>query len=241
VVLVAVPQTTSADPRTFYAMENKVWNDLYAAFLADPKAERLLKKYAGRPGCDKLVRGDWRKGGWSSKVSDNPDKEPFFGVEGRSRGRLPVFRVTVTEAHCFAEWLGGRLPTRRQWRKAAGDGEDPRPGPFAGDPRDKNGLAVGPLEDGPWPVDRGERDVSIYGCRQVAGNGEEWTRDLADEQHGEATEVPLNGMKAVREVYTQGQSYLAGEPLTFQAMDTPTSSPCTAARWDVTFRIVLEQ
>src|SRR5205807_37161 len=155
---------------------------------------------------------------------------------GPLKGRLPVFRVTVTEAHCFAEWLDGRLPTGRQWRKAAGEGEDTRPGPFAGDPRDRKDLAVG-LTGGPWPVDRGRRDVSIHGCRQTASNGFEWTRDLDDK----VGEIPLENMTLPRRVYVQGESYLSGEPLTFQAMAMPRVKECTEAPFDVTFRVVLEQ
>jgi hypothetical protein len=231
VVMVAVPQTAPTDPRTFYAMENKVWNDLYAIFMADPIAERLLQKYSGRPGCSKMVRGEWGKGGFA-------EHEQFLGVEGK--GRLPVFRVTVTEAHCFAEWLDGRLPTRQQWLKAAGKGEDSRPGPFAGGPQDKNDLAVD-LKDGPWPVDRGQRDVSIHGCRQMASNGWEWTRDLSESEPGEKGEIPLEAMLSERRVFVLGQSYLSSEPLTFQAMATPRVEKCTDVPFEVTFRVVLEQ
>jgi serine/threonine protein kinase len=112
IVMVLVPQTDPADPQTFYAMENKVWNNLYAAFMADPDAARLLQKYSDRPGCRSLVRGEWLKGGYAAN-------KPFFGVDGDDKGKLPVFRATVTEAHCFAEWMGGLLPTQQQWRKAA--------------------------------------------------------------------------------------------------------------------------
>src|SRR5207249_4311193 len=129
---------------------------------------------------------------------------------------LPVFRVTVTEAHCFAEWLDGRLPSRRQWRKAAGWGQDAgRPGPFDGSPEDKKDLAIG-LEDGPWPVDRGNRDVSIHGCRQMASNGCEWTRDLADD--AKQTEIPIEEMILPPYVFKEGQSYLSSEPLTYRTM-----------------------
>jgi hypothetical protein len=240
VVVVAVPQKAPTDPRTFYAMENKVWNDLYAAFMADtPRSTALLQKYSSRPGCDRLVRGDWRKGGWSPRFNPDREKEPFFGVEGstadgRPKGLMPVFRVTVTEAHCFAEWLDGRLPTRQQCGKAAGRDEDARPGPFDGDPKDLEGLALG-LTDGPWPVDRGQRDLSRYGCRQMAGNGLEWTRDLND-----GTEVPLKEMLLAPSVWLEGKSYLSREPLTFPMMDRA-AKRCTEADPEVSFRIVLEQ
>jgi serine/threonine protein kinase len=235
VVVVAVRQVTPEDPPTFYITENKVWNDLYAAFMSDPKSDELLRKYSSRPGCGVLVRNEWRKGGWAPNRNPDPNQEPFLGVDG-DRGRLPVFRVTVTEAHCFAEWLDGRLPSRRQWRKAAGEGEDPRPGPFDGDPGDAMGLAIN-RTDGPWPVDRGARDVSIYGCRQMASNGREWTRDLDDK----VSVIPLEGMLGRRSAYQQGQSYLSQKPLTFQAMSDPRVGDCTEPSFEVTFRIVLEQ
>jgi formylglycine-generating enzyme required for sulfatase activity len=149
--------------------------------------------------------------------------------------------VTVTEAHCFAEWLGGRLPKRAQWRKAAGLDEDTRQGPFDGDPRDKKDVAVG-LEDGPKPVDWGERDRSLYGCRQMASNGYEWTRDLADNVSGKETEILLEEMLLPRSVIKVGQSYLSSEPLTFAAMAAGKDvGPCTEASCEVSFRVVLER
>jgi hypothetical protein len=240
VTLVAIPQTAPTDPPTFYVMENKVHNDFFAVFMADPKSNQLLTRYSSYPGCDRLVRGEWRKGGYAPTVHPDPNKEPYFGVEGTEKGRLPVFRATVTEAHCFAEWLGGRLPTQEEWWKAAGRGEDSRLAPFDGNTQDKKDLAIG-LSGGPWPVDRGNRDVSIHGCRQMASNGKEWTRDLSDKQSGEGQAIPLNKMNLPRQVCVQGQSYLATETLTFKAMDLPDVVLCTEAPFDVTFRVVLEQ
>ncbi len=187
--MLAIPRSQSDDPPTFYMMENKVWNDLYAQFAADPQFTAIRDKYRKRPGCSQLILDGelWRRGAFveDPKIGAiDPDKPPFFGVDG-PKGRLPVYRVTATEAYCFAEWLGGNLPTRKQWLKAAGAnepaaaGEAARVGPFAG-AADKSDIAVG-LADGPWPVERGERDLSIYGCRQMAGNGREWARDLDDD------------------------------------------------------------
>jgi hypothetical protein len=235
IVVVLVPQTHDGDPPTFYAMKNKVWNDLYAVFRKDPKADQLLQKYRSCPGCDTLVRDEWRKGAFARK-------NLALGVDGRER--LPVFRVTVTEAHCFAEWLGSRLgghqrvllPTRKEWLKAAGYGDDrERSGPFDGDPQDKAGLALG-LEDGPWRVEQGERDVSCYGCRQMASNGFEWTRDRTDN----GKEIPLDE-HLLESVFYKGQSYLAHEPLTFKLMQEDRAWDCTEARFDVTFRVVVER
>jgi serine/threonine protein kinase len=248
VVALAVPQTAPADPPTFYIMENKVWNDLYATFMAEPESKRLLEKYSGRPGCQPLVRGEWQKGGFASKAR-------FFGV-ARDKGHLPVFRVTVTEAHCFAEWLGGLLPTQEQWRKAAGWNEDQRLRTFHGDPQNLTGLALG-LTEGPKPVNWGDRDVSIHGSRQMSTNGFEWTRTLAalsreplsSPQKGAIDErpdgraFPLAQMIVPPSVIVEGQSYLSVEPLTsFQEVAANRHIvKCTDVLPDVTFRIVLEQ
>src|SRR5262249_29202248 len=119
----------------------------------------------------------WCRGGYA------PEAHPpsvLLGVAGQ-KGRLPVFRVTPTEAHCFAEWLGGRLPSKKQWLEAAGMFDDhKKAGPFEGDITDKAGLAVASFLNGPRPVDWGSQHVSSRGCRQMAGNGFEWTRDLID-------------------------------------------------------------
>jgi formylglycine-generating enzyme required for sulfatase activity len=205
-------------------MENKVSNDLFARFMADPLAKRLLQKYSGRSGCQKLVRGEWKHGGFAVNKT-------FVGVG--EKNEFPVFRVTVTEAHCFAEWLGGLLPTQQQWGKAAGWDEGPA---FDGDPQDMTGLALG-LKDGPRPVDWGNRDVSIYGCRQMASNGYEWTRDLADEGPGPKM-IPLDRMTAPRFVICEGQTYFSEVPLT--KVRQMAAASCTDALPDVSFRVVLE-
>jgi serine/threonine protein kinase len=239
VVMVVVPRLIQDDPPTFYIMENKVWNDLYSLFFADPRSDELIRKYSSRPGCEELVSREdeppWRRGALAPNFNPNPAKEPFFGVNG-AKGRLPVFRVTVTEAHCFAEWLGGYLPRRKQWLKAVGHGEDSRPAPLAGDTNDASGLAIR-LKEGPWPIDRGNRDDSKYGCRQMISNGLEWTRDIQED----SSTIPLESKLLNLGVYKLSQSYLRAEILTFKALEIPRSSDCRTSDFETTFRIVLEE
>jgi formylglycine-generating enzyme required for sulfatase activity len=246
VVLVLVPRKSAQDPQTFYLMENKVWNDLYATFMADPKAPELFAKYRNRPGCEVLVSlpgrrqvPDWRKGGISRDFPD-PKGAQFLGVEGDwgefKKGALPVFRVKVTEAHCFAEWLGGKLPTRLEWLHAAGKDEAQLPGPFDAE-ANKEELAVGLF--GPRPVSWGKSHVSIYGCRQMAGNGYEWTRDLYD-PHGKE-EIPLEEIRLAPKVVIVGQSYTKREPLLFKDMAPPLFFSSSESQYDIGFRVVVEQ
>jgi formylglycine-generating enzyme required for sulfatase activity len=227
--MIAIAPSNPNDPPFYYMMENKVSNDLYAAFLADPEGQRILKKYQD-PGGDQCFRGEWKLGAFAPGAAG----KDVLGV-GEGRERMPVFRVTVMEAHCFAEWLGGKLPQRRQWVKAAGLGEsEGRVGPYVGDVKD---IAVNLGKTGPWPVDQGDADISIHGCRQTAGNGKEWTRSMQDD---DKEEIPLPNVTGARPVHICGQSYLAQTPLTFAALAKFNSKNCTENDPEITFRVVLE-
>ena len=138
--------------------------------------------------------------------------------------RLPMMGVTVQEAYDFAQWLGGtdrrtnprrpdshegiraNLPTTKQWDKAAGlfDREG-REGPYlttwAGS---KGEIAVGRKEEeGPMPVGTATHDISWCGCRDMAGNGWEWTRNAASPERP----IPLPPARAA-------SSSCAGSPTT---------------------------
>ena len=171
-----------------------------------------------------------------------------LGYEG-PQARVPVFRVTVTEAYFFAEWLKGKLPTKRQLVRAAGGSlDEPLPdeqttGPFLGDISDTSDLPLNLGETGPWPVDKSKRDVSKFGCRGLASNGLEWTRDVqtADPKN---PFVPLpKYMRPDGRVYVVGKSYLDDfPPVTFYQLRTSTLAVnYLEASHDISFRVVLER
>ena len=144
----------------------------------------------------------------------------------------------MTEAHCFADFLGGKLPQRVQWLKAAGPGEDKRPDtPFDDD---ATGIAVNLGKTGPWSIHQGDRDVSIHGCRQMAGNGKEWTRTIHNEGIGKDEEIPLQMINRERPVLVCGQSYTAQKPLTFAKMVALYNISCTQNDPEISFRVVLQ-
>src|SRR5262249_2213875 len=92
--------------------------------------------------------------------------------------------------------LGGLLPQVLQWEKAAGRfypyadagqrPEGPYRGHWGGQPR--LGIAVGLGAPGPGPT--AKDDISVFGCRDMAGNGEELTRE-----YEKAADTPLIDMR----------------------------------------------
>ena len=97
----------------------------------------------------------------------------------------PVFMVDWWDAYAYADWLGRRLPSSNEWRKAA-TGRTDRPFPW-GDtaPAGKANLGTdyhpdsnGGEVDGfnYWaPVDAHPDDIGPFGAVGMAGNVEEWT------------------------------------------------------------------
>ncbi len=248
VVLVAIPQAGPSDPPTFYIMQDKVWNGLYAAFDSDPKGQLLRDRLRDR--ADKVpdtLKNKWRLGGDApgrpkESLPVTLGDQMGLGVEA-GQERVPVFHVTAIEAHCFAEWLGGRLPTSRQWFTAAGCYVlDPdRKGPFDGDPKNTSDLAVNSGQIGPWPVDQSARDRSVYGCRNMAGNGREWTRTYANPDQEALPFPPERLLRTNLLVQVVGQSYLSSEPFQFKmAQRKPDGEYIDHESPDISFRVVLE-
>ena len=201
-------------------MENKVSNRLFEQFAAaQPQA---------------VVSSQWEKG----PAIDMQDA----GIRDKD---WPVFRVTAREAFDFARWMGGRLPSARQWDKAAGlHAESSSPGPYQSswDSTSKTEIAVNRSLEGPLPVGTAPSDFSPAGCRDMAGNGYELTRTLM---------APLSGyvprefpdLQEGDMVLLRGQSYANEEPLRYDTLrDTSQDQPQAAdePRFDVSFRVVID-
>jgi hypothetical protein len=220
--------------RSFYIMENKVWNDLYAAFRRDPRSGELLNLYSTGGNREQLVSDpdQWKKGAYVYRMTAG---KRDLGIDG-AQGGVPVFRVTATEAHCFAEWLGGKLPTYDQWCRAAGLDKDSRIGPFD-DPKD---VAFNQL-DGPWRVDRKTSDRSMHQICQIAGNGQEWTRDTTSSEKEGNRFVPFKGpLTDPPRVRVVGKGYADEEPMTFEFLRQTQTIRANEAKPYITFRVVLK-
>jgi formylglycine-generating enzyme required for sulfatase activity len=214
---VLVPRKRPTDVPTFYIMADKVTVKEFQEFTA------------ANPG---MVRDDgWTKGGRADgKDTRNIDV------------RHPVLRVKVADAVQFAQWLGGKLPTIQQWDQAAGRYEQSTgEGPYRGtwSEKDARDIAVNRAKDGPLPVGASERDVSWCGCRDMAGNGQEWTRNIAGQ--GDRL-VPLEQPAANDRVLLRGRSYAATDPLHFSDLQDAFTIGhfYGAASHHTGFRVVIE-
>jgi hypothetical protein len=226
---VLIPKQRPDDPDSFYIMENKVSVALFKKFAAINEA--FLKN-----------KVDWQLGGIAAGKDTKNQNENH-----------PVFRVCAEDAHAFARALDGYLPTIKQWDKAAGrDDPNAGEGPYQGswkaeeDP-DKTQIAVGRGEIGPLEVGRATKDISVFGCHDMAGNGREWTRELFTSS-GPEREIPIKGRKPdnfTDKVYWRGRSYCEDEPLRFSELKKTDKQNSDAegyseVKFDISFRVVLE-
>ena len=215
------------DVPPFYMLRDKVTVEQFRLAAADERFQKRLRELEiGHP---PMVNARPRSGNWKdAKLTKDP--------------RWPVQDVTVTEAHCFAEWLGCLLPSAEEWDRAGGfyDGDK---GPFEPSwapppklPPDNGDVAVGQRRE-PLRVGQARKDRSRYGCRDMAGNGLEWTRTLVDAGGGHRA-VPLLPPQGSDRVVVRGQSYTANGPLLFG------QCPAPLAYWEtragVSCRMVLE-
>jgi serine/threonine protein kinase len=162
--------------------------------------------------------------------------------------QMPVRDVTVEEAHAFAEWLGGRLPTLVQSDKAAGRYHPSRgEGPYKGSWKGERTLRVAVDRRQPLPVGESADDESLYGCRDMAGNGLEWTRNVRTP--GGERLVPFPGARGPLQaaVYLRGKRFTQKRPLTFEDLEEDLKVDPNLGAWPydlpdpaISFRVVLE-
>ena len=205
VSFILVPETIDqSNPMLpYYIMQDKVWN-------------ALVLLYADLDGSELPTVSDgtgWMQG--AIAIAKPP------GIENYPR--LPATNLTAFQAHAVARWIGGQtahLPTAEQWDRAAGYGKS-KAGDLKGTEWENGpykqqrsggtlGVAVGRWHDGPLPVGTSPNDVSPFGCRDMAGNGEEWTSSVIGSTD---TYVPNCAWDAL--VFLRSRSYLEEFPLTW--------------------------
>ncbi|MCE8011588.1 formylglycine-generating enzyme family protein [Billgrantia desiderata] len=122
----------------------------------------------------------WSSSGWKWRQTFNIS-HPAFWLDPQYNGSAqPVTGVSFHEANAFAKWVGGRLPTEIEWERAA-RGEDGREFPWGNEPPDMSMANFSPdfvpVDLSAVEVTQHPRNVSPFGCFQMAGNVFEWCSD----------------------------------------------------------------
>ncbi len=163
------------DPKDFYIMVDKVSNEAFAKFTHSPDGEG--------------IGHDWEQYSVYEESSENIIQ---LNATGKDNAKLPVMNISIDEAHLFSKWIhpDARFPTEEEWKKAAGYydcredlnresaswelcGDYPE-GPFKGKWGKGTDVAVGNLWR-PRKIGISKDDISPFGCRDMAGNGYEFT------------------------------------------------------------------
>ena len=188
---------------TFYISKYEVTIAEYQRFLED--LEKHPEKAAAIAHPDQPPGKSHVPKGWADRTEIQPPT-PGYHKRAVSEGQYlgapltpdsPVFGVDWFDASAYAKWAGRRLPTEREWEKAARGpastrhpwGEDDSsqnanlgfdftPSPDAKAGGDKDGFKR-------WSrVDLPATDRSGYGVHGMAGNVSEWTANRVTGENG---------------------------------------------------------
>jgi formylglycine-generating enzyme required for sulfatase activity len=154
------------------------------SFLIDvyPVTNMQFKKFidAGGYTDNDILQECWNEGGRKWRQKNNITKPKYWEDKIWNQADYPVVGVSYYEAEAYARWARKRLPTEKEWEKAA-RGTDGRKYPWKGRfSKEKcNSLESGIKET--TRVDRYPNGISPYGGYDMAGNVWEWTSDWYDE------------------------------------------------------------
>jgi serine/threonine-protein kinase len=144
----------------------------------------------------------------------------------QNKPNYPVVNVTILDAHGFAAWAGKRLPTAKEWEKAA-RGEDGRAFPW-GNEFDSARANIGTKQV--RPANDFLNGASPYGVLQMIGNVWEFVEQLStpSQQAMEYFRTKLNPPPQANEPWYQirGESFV--DPLAANVIWDSTTVP---ARW----------
>jgi formylglycine-generating enzyme required for sulfatase activity len=122
----------------------------------------------------------WSVEGWKWKTQKNINAPEYWNDTKWNKADHPVVGVSWYEAEAYAKWAGKRLPTEREWEKAA-RGTDGREYPW-GDEFDKEKCNSEEADLGhTTPVTQYPKGASPHGCYDMAGNIWEWCADWYNE------------------------------------------------------------
>jgi hypothetical protein len=120
----------------------------------------------------------------AKKCAPPKDDNPFCNIKFRDRDNHPVNCVDYHQATAYCAFVGGRLPTEREWEYAARGGAEERLYSWGGaDPTDKRACYAHP--GGSCPV--ASFAPGAFGLYDVNGDVWEWTSSYFAPYPDEAT------------------------------------------------------
>jgi serine/threonine protein kinase/formylglycine-generating enzyme required for sulfatase activity len=265
---VLVAGSSPEGSRPFYIMEDKVSNGLFRCFIS------VNSSFARDPHWRRGGRISYTQrspGGRSEVVEMDlgaPENFPVFRCSAEEAGRfaewlggmLPSDHEWDAAAGRGVEKLAGPfrgdprklIPWIRQrgrWWPQPGFAPLIAPFPQLDWPAQVPLIAVNRAMEGPLPIGSAMVDVSPNGCRDMSGNGYEWTRKVFLEDLSKRS-VPLKDPQADDAVILRGQGYAQSRPLLFADLASEDSNYYLPRYQDreeyvrkaaqTSFRIVLE-
>lgn len=192
----------------FYIDEFEVTIGQYAEFLKyleDHPDEAAKFDHPNQPKGKSHVPKNW--------ADEELATGPMFGYYQRAQkwGKFhdapldvncPVFGVDWFDAYAYAKWKGHRLPTEKEWEKAArgtggfkfpwGNDDQPKLANLGGDfnPNPEKGGEIDGHDR--WsPVDAEKKDKSPFGVMGMAGNVSEWTDTYDQDPKMSSMKIPV--------------------------------------------------
>ena len=160
------------EKKTRETIDHDYWIDQYPVTNEKYRAFVLADGYGNQ--------AYWSVDGWTWKTKHNIVCPEYWNNTTWNKADHPVVGVSYYEAAAYATWAGKRLPTEREWEKAA-RGEDGRQHPW-GEEFDKKRCNSNTSDIGDTtPVTQYPQGVSPYGCYDMAGNVWDWCMDWYDE------------------------------------------------------------